>query len=54
MASMRVGTSALRASMAAPSTMRQALRAYSSKSTVRRVHLSYLPLHPARHTDSPV
>ncbi|KAG9782939.1 putative citrate synthase, partial [Aureobasidium melanogenum] len=37
MASMRVGTSALRASMAAPSTLRQAAlnatRAYSSKST---------------------
>lgn len=42
MASMRVGSSALRASMAAPSTMRQAAlnatRAYSSKSTVRLDH----------------
>jgi hypothetical protein len=54
MASMRVGTSALRASMAAPSMRSAALRAYSSKSTVRRVHLNNLPLHPARHTDSPI
>lgn len=39
MASLRAGSSALRASMAAPSTLRQAAfsaaRAYSSKSAVR-------------------